>query len=514
MNGFKWLGGLKIRTQLLTAFCLISVLIAVSVILGVTALMICAALLGPIAAILISMNIDGRLQKIRNCLEKLAVGDIDITPKGDSAGEMCGLAESFQKVLDYQKDLARSLAQLTVGTTSMVIVERCDKDTMNQSLQLYINNTRLFEQEVARVFESMRRGQLRERCDDTNAGAFDVIRENINGILKTLVRQPGQAIRTLNKVMAGDLTSRLVDDSPGDHEVFRNALNATLETLDYSLNRVKTAAEQVSLASRQINAGSQTLSQGASQQAVSIEEVTSSLQEVAAMTRQNAENAGEAHNLSKIAESTTAAGVESMMRLSEAIDRIKASSDSTAKIIKTIDEIAFQTNLLALNAAVEAARAGDAGKGFAVVAEEVRNLAMRSAEAAKNTASLIEESLKNSQNGVELNQEVLKKLDEINGKVSKVGSVMENIAEASEQQSRAVDQVNDIITQINSVTQQVAANAEESASGANELNRQAMELNSMVAAFNLSDEKIPEAEYGNDAIPKLRERPSPSPASI
>ncbi len=514
MNGFKWLGGLKIRTQLLTAFCFISVLIVVSEFLGVTALLVCAALLSPIAGILISINIDGRLQRVRNCLGKLAVGNIDITIHEESMDEMCGLAESFQEVLDYQKDLARSLAQFARGNTGLEIVERCDRDSMNQLLQLYINNTRMFEQEVARVSESMRRGQLRERCNDTSAGAFAGIRENINRILKTLVRQPGQAIQTLNQVMAGDLTSRLEDDSPGDHEVFRDALNATLETLDDSLNRVKTAAEQVSLASRQINAGSQTLSQGASQQAVSIEEVTSSLQEVAAMTKQNAENASEAHNLSKIAESTTAAGVESMMRLSEAIDRIKTSSDSTAKIIKTIDEIAFQTNLLALNAAVEAARAGDAGKGFAVVAEEVRNLAMRSAEAAKNTASLIEESLKNSQSGVVLNQEVLKKLDEINGKVSKVGSVMENIAEASEQQSRAVDQVNNIITQMNSVTQQVAANAEESASGANELNRQAMELNSLVATFNLSDDKTPGVEYRNAALLRLRERHSPSPASV
>lgn len=190
--------------------------------------------------------------------------------------------------------------------------------------------------------------------------------------------------------------------------------------------------------------------------------------------------------MSKVAESSVEAGVESMMRLSEAINRIKSSSDSTAKIIKTIDEIAFQTNLLALNAAVEAARAGDAGKGFAVVAEEVRNLAMRSAEAAKNTASLIEGSVKNSESGVALNQEVLENLKDINGQVKKVGAVMAEIAEASEQQTRGIEQVNAVIDRMNSLTQELAANAEESASGAEELSGQAEELKRMVNAFQLS----------------------------
>jgi len=176
-----------------------------------------------------------------------------------------------------------------------------------------------------------------------------------------------------------------------------------------------------------------------------------------------------------------------MKRLSEAIDKIKVSSDSTAKIVKTIDEIAFQTNLLALNAAVEAARAGDAGKGFAVVAEEVRNLAMRSADAAKNTANMIEESVKNAEGGVSINQEVLRNLTEINSQVNKVSAVMAEIAAASEQQSQGVEQVNTAVEQMNTVTQQVAANAEESASAAEELSGQSEEMKGMVGAFRLTN---------------------------
>src|SRR5207244_6281044 len=145
-------------------------------------------------------------------------------------------------------------------------------------------------------------------------------------------------------------------------------------------------------------------------------------------------------HLSEGARASANKGMGSMKRLSQAMDKIKSSGDATAKSVKTIDEIACQTNLLALDAAVEAARAGDAGKGFAVVAEEVRNLAMRSAEAAKNTANLIEESVKNVEGGVALNQEVLSNLQEINGQIEKVSEVVAEIAAASDQQSQGVEQ--------------------------------------------------------------------------
>ncbi|HUN54421.1 MAG TPA: methyl-accepting chemotaxis protein, partial [Smithella sp.] len=194
----------------------------------------------------------------------------------------------------------------------------------------------------------------------------------------------------------------------------------------------------------------------------------------------------EAKGVSEQARESADKGVESMSRMSSAINRIKSSSDSTAKIVKTIDEIAFQTNLLALNAAVEAARAGDAGKGFAVVAEEVRNLAMRSAEAAKNTANLIEDAVKNSENGVAINAEVLKNFQDIVEKTNKVGQVVAEIAAASEQQDEGISQVNKAVEQLNLLTQQNAANAEESASAAEEMSSQSEEMRSMIAGFTLT----------------------------
>jgi methyl-accepting chemotaxis protein len=201
-----------------------------------------------------------------------------------------------------------------------------------------------------------------------------------------------------------------------------------------------------------------------------------------------------------------------MQRLSQAIVDIKQASDETAKIVKTIDEIAFQTNLLALNAAVEAARAGDAGKGFAVVAEEVRNLAMRSAEAAKNTALLIEEAVRKAEGGVTLNQEVLHNLEEIVSQVHKVSEVMGEIAAASEQQQHGVVQLNTAVEQLNQVTQQTAANSEETASTAQELSSQAAEMRHLVQVFQLSPGAVihsaaPRATPPQAAVPRSPQQP-------
>jgi methyl-accepting chemotaxis protein len=198
------------------------------------------------------------------------------------------------------------------------------------------------------------------------------------------------------------------------------------------------------------------------------------------MAAQSAEGAAQARKLAEQAHGSTAVGVTEMRRLADAVGSIRASAGETAKILKTIDEIAFQTNLLALNAAVEAARAGEAGKGFAVVAEEVRNLAMRSAEAAKTTASLIEGSVESARNGVSISTDVAKTLEEITAGVTKVTELVAEIATASHEQSQGIGQVNTAMSQMDKVTQSSAANAEESASASEELSSQAEQLNAVV----------------------------------
>ncbi len=240
------------------------------------------------------------------------------------------------------------------------------------------------------------------------------------------------------------------------------------------------AGEQVASASSQVSSSSQQLANGASQQASNLEEVSSSLEEVTSMTRQNADNARKANGTAKLAAEAANRGASSMARMSEAMQKIRSSATETAKIVKTIDEIAFQTNLLALNAAVEAARAGEAGKGFAVVAEEVRNLAQRSAEAAKTTAALIEEAQRNVEGGAAISEQVNGILREIVSSAGEVTSLVADVATASEQQTSGVTQINTAVSQMDRITQSNAANAEESASASEELSAQAIELNEMV----------------------------------
>jgi methyl-accepting chemotaxis protein len=239
-------------------------------------------------------------------------------------------------------------------------------------------------------------------------------------------------------------------------------------------------SEQVSVASGQVAQASQDMADGASNQASSLEETSATLEEMAAMTKENAGNANEANDLTSNLQGVAETGQEAMERMTGAIEKIKDSSDQTARIIKTIDEIAFQTNLLALNAAVEAARAGDAGKGFAVVAEEVRNLAQRSADAAKDTADLIDQSQVNANGGVVVTQEVTEILSEIVAGVSRVSELVDAVSTSNEEQSRSVSEINRAVGQLDQVTQSNAANAEESASASEELSSQARELMGMV----------------------------------
>jgi methyl-accepting chemotaxis protein len=256
-------------------------------------------------------------------------------------------------------------------------------------------------------------------------------------------------------------------------------------------------ANQVAAAAGQVSGASQSLAEGASEQAASLEETSSSLEEMSSMTKRNADNAAQADSLMREANEIVKKATRSMGDLTKSIGEISDASRQTQKIIKTIDEIAFQTNLLALNAAVEAARAGEAGAGFAVVAEEGRHLALRSAEAAKNTASMIEDTVKKVSDGTSLLDTTNSAFAEVASSASRVGDLVSEISAASDEQAKGIEQINRAVAEMDKVTQQNAANAEESASASEELSAQSQQmmdyvnqLTSLVGGSSVSSQSV------------------------
>jgi methyl-accepting chemotaxis protein len=297
----------------------------------------------------------------------------------------------------------------------------------------------------------------------------------------SMAREAGeQVVSTVDSIKRGVLTGLATALALGAIIAFYIIRN-TGTVLRRVTSALDEGSTQVAAAAGQVSSSSQVLAEGSSEQAASLEETSASLEEMASMTKRNAEHAQNAKGLASQMRAAADAGTGEMHQMSAAMGAIKTSSDNIAKIIKTIDEIAFQTNILALNAAVEAARAGEAGMGFAVVADEVRSLAQRSAQAAKDTAAKIEDSIEKSAQGVAISTKVSQRLEEIAARTREVDQLIAEIATASSEQKTGIDQVNMTVGQMDKVTQRNAAGAEEGASAAEELSTQAALLQEAVS---------------------------------
>jgi methyl-accepting chemotaxis protein len=387
---------------------------------------------------------------------------------------------------EYNENLGQ--AEKRVGKYAAL----ADTDKEKQLLTGYGKARQDWLQVSRQVLEASALGtpESRQKAQELTMGEastrFEKMRDFLDKLQDLILERAGNEADSSDTTYARGMWVLLIVGGGG---VLLGLLIAFTVGRDISMNLRKVisgmaeAADQVTSSSSEVDSSSQSLAQGSSEQAASLEETASSMEEMSSMTKQNAENAQQANSLMDEAQAIVAKASESMAELKEAIAKIDAASDETAKIIKTIDEIAFQTNLLALNAAVEAARAGEAGAGFAVVADEVRSLAMRAAEAATNTSGLIERNISDIKRGAGLVQSTDQVFGEVRQAAGKVSELVAEIAAASSEQANGIDQVNTAMNEMSKVTQRNAAGAEEGAAAASELTVQAERMRSYLASL-------------------------------
>jgi methyl-accepting chemotaxis protein len=435
--------------------------------------------------------------------------------EGGSAEQQKLVVAAGAKLADYIKaaDLAIELGSVDVntGTAAMQTADQAYLD-MAKILEAVVETERKMAQET---FDSTRASYRTAWITMLLLAVAAIVVSLLAAAVqsRSIVSRLRIAIAAAEAIARGDLTERVSAHSRDEVGQMLSALANSTEQLARLVGSVRQITESVSSASGEIARGNQNLSERTEQQASSLEETAASLEELTTTVRQNVDSARQATQLASAASGAAGKGGQVVGRVVETMDGITGSSKKISEITAVIDSIAFQTNLLALNAAVEAARAGEQGRGFAVVASEVRNLAQRSAAAAKEIKALIEESVQRVESGSQLVAEAGAAMREIVGAVKQVTEIIDTIATASQEQSGGIDQVNQAMSQIDSVTQQNAALVEEAAAAAASLQDQASQLTSAVVAFKIDEARAePAAEAAAEVSPpsaRMERRPAP-----
>ncbi|MGE5418306.1 MAG: methyl-accepting chemotaxis protein, partial [Acidobacteriota bacterium] len=433
----------------------------------------------------------GGLVECNKIMHRMSMNDHTRGVEGQYQGIYGEMAHATNEVRDRLLGVTRQINEIALGDTSELedlkrVGKRCEEDKLLPAVIECMETIELLISDTAMLANASVDGQLSTRADvSLHHGEYRKIVQGINNTLDAVIEPVKEATAVMKEMAEGNLLTSVEGNYKGDHAEIKNALNNAIGAFNEVLDEINTAADQVASGSGQVSDSSQALSQASTEQASSIEEITSSLTQVAAQTKQNAVNANQANEMALAAKEDAVHGNREMQEMVKAMSDINSASGNISKIIKVIDEIAFQTNILALNAAVEAARAGQHGKGFAVVAEEVRNLAARSANAAKETTVMIEGSIEKVEQGTEIANKTAEALNKIVDGIAKAAQLVGEIASASNEQATAISQINQGIAQVSDVTQMNTATAQQSASASEELASQAELLKEHISRFKI-----------------------------
>ncbi|MCL2015814.1 MAG: methyl-accepting chemotaxis protein [Defluviitaleaceae bacterium] len=420
---------------------------------------------------------------------------LDIPDFTGKAAEISGGIKSLASSLDH---LSGDLGQMLSAAANGNISGRVNVATYNGNwteIAKSLNN--LFDaiaepiSETLTVMDAISVGDFSKTINGMYKGDFAAIKTGINRTVTNMSKFVEEITNVLNEIANNNLNVYLKGEFTGDFAVIKDALEKIISQFNEVIESIHSVAEQVAVGSKTISDSSMTVAEGASMQAVTVDHLTGTIMEVDEKTAQNAESAARAEILSTQSQENAAKGNAEMQNMLDAMEGIKTSSSNISSIIQVISDIAFQTSMLALNAAVEAARAGDHGKGFAVVAEEVRNLASSSDRAAKETTTLIEESIEKVEKGTEIAISTAQALEQIVNDTDEVSSIISGIASESHKQSEAINQVNIGTGQIAEVIQQNSSTSQETAAAAEELSGQSETLRDMISVFQLRGKSRP-----------------------
>jgi methyl-accepting chemotaxis protein len=416
-----------------------------------------------------------------------------------SAAQLIGQnIDAFHKNPKHQADMLAKLgttyvAQLQIGRRHMQVTANPVITAAGErvgSVAEWLDRTAEVEaqDEINNLVKAAAVGDFEQRVvTDGKTGFFLDVARGLNQLAETTSRGLSDVVRVLQRLASGDLTQKIEADYEGVFGQLKDDTNSTVERLREVVGRIKEATDSINTASQEIAAGNTDLSSRTEEQASSLEETASSMEELNATVKQNAESSRQANELARSSNDAAVKGGQMVKAVVSTMSGIQESSKKIADIIGVIDSIAFQTNILALNAAVEAARAGEQGRGFAVVATEVRNLAQRSATAAKEIKELIAESVGKVDSGAKLVDQAGQTMDDVVSSFQQVANLVTEISNASREQSSGIEQVTQAVSQMDEVTQQNAALVEEAAAAAESLEEQARGLMQAVGMFKLAE---------------------------